>query len=431
MEMGITVSLVLLVVLSGCTTDVTDGTGTTSVTDVSGTGDVTDGTETTEKPTDAPATPTDSVYDLPLSTDELLDEHSSVLRSAGSFTSVEYTHFSHPESGAERWINTTTRAEVGTGELHRYQNWSKTGYENRGGTGDSRLSQTYIDPSGEGYYRQSYGSEFAVSYSRAPSSVNVSKHLRPDITSYLEQGNVEYEGVRTISGTRTHVYAVPEVAGFEADSEGRNLGFDSENLNTASLRLFITDDGLMKRFEMNVSVTTESGPMRAQLRSTYYHLGETTVEEPTWLAEAKEEVTAMTEPDPAETVTEEIRDSSLGVTVTVTAPRYALEYVNLERQSGGIWDTGGDGYQNAKVSSLVMIRTPDEASIDELALSYDDSAFSGEESGVAIFRYDEELQTFVQVETDVDARANVAYADIDRDGVYLVMHVETWRSSFE
>lgn len=182
---------------------------------------------------------------------------------------------------------------------------------------------------------------------------------------------------------------------------------------------------------IHVEVSTDRESMKAQLKSTYCNVGKTTVERPSWLSEAKERVPTTTRPNPAETVTEEVENSNLGAAVTVTGPRYAIEDVELERQSGGIWDTGGDGYRGAQVLSLVLIRTWEDSTMEELELSYDGSAFLGKENGLAVFRYDRELQTFVQVETTVETEANVAHADVDRDGTYLVMHLETWQSSFE
>lgn len=411
-KVGTAALVTLLVVLSGCATDAGNGT------------------ETTERTT-SPTETTDPTHELPLSSDELVDQHESALRSAGSFTLVERTRISNPESGTERWINTTARADAETGELRSYQNWSATETEERTATGGARTVQTYVGPSGDGVLRQSHGSNGAVSYGRPPSDSNVTEYLRPNLARYVERANVSYEGVRTVAGTRTHVYAAPTLDSFEADSEGRIVGYDAEKLTGASLRLFVAENGLVKRFELRVSTTSESGPLEAHLRATYRDVGSTAVQRPAWLAEAKERVPTATRPNPAETVTEKVRDASLGATVTVTGPRYAVEDVELERQSGGIWDTGGDGYRKAQVSSLVLVRTPRDATPNEVAFSYDESAFSGEESGLAVFRYDRERQTFVRLETTVDEEANVARANVDGDGTYLVMHVETWRSLWE
>ncbi|EFW91678.1 hypothetical protein ZOD2009_12527 [Haladaptatus paucihalophilus DX253] len=270
-----------------------------------------------------------------------------------------------------------------------------------------------------------------VSYSRTRSDDSISTSLRPNLTAYVEGTRFEYRGVERSSGTKTHHYVASNVSAFTADGEKRIFGFDRANLTNASVELYVTDNGVLKRFDFHFVVRTEGGPIEGRMRSVYRDIGTTTVTRPAWLSEAKEGGSEDARTNYSETVTETVRDDSLGATITVTGPRYAIEDVELERQTGGIWDTDGDGFRKAQVSALVSVRTSREITPEKIELSYDDSGMFDENRNVVIFEYDRELQTFVRLSTTVDTSANVARASIDGDGTYLVMNRETWQSLWE
>ncbi|GAA0198971.1 hypothetical protein ACFFQF_15675 [Haladaptatus pallidirubidus] len=407
------VVLVLVIVLSGCSGFINERTEATG-----------DGTsnETTVTETAGDRTTTKPIHSLPLSNDEIVTAHETALRQAGNYTFKERIRMSNSETDDRQIIYTTARGSVETGELRTYQNVSSQNTLNR--------QQTYITQSGAGYHRVSSGDSGAISYSRPPTELGVSGHLQPNLTEYFEIAAFEYEGVESDANASVHHYTASNLSAFDGDETGQILGYDRESVTDASIDLFITDDGILKRFELSIKAVDEGAPVEIEFEVTYSHLGETTVEQPAWLSEAKEHVSA-TEPNPAETVTETVENQTLGAAITATGPRYAVESVEIERQSGGIWDTGGEGYQKAQASSLVSIRSWGEATVEQITLSYDESLFPGEGNGLAMYRFDRELQTFVQVETTVDTNANVARADIDREGTYLVMHTETWNSLFE
>ncbi|EFW91679.1 hypothetical protein ZOD2009_12532 [Haladaptatus paucihalophilus DX253] len=123
--------LLLVVSFSGCT---------------GGNGDPTElATQTTNTATTAPTgtATTGLIYDLPLSSDELVDGNENALRAAGSFTAEEQFYLQSRNTDEYRWVNTTTRVNVEAGELRRSQNWS--------GTAGAQSIRTYVAPSGEGY----------------------------------------------------------------------------------------------------------------------------------------------------------------------------------------------------------------------------------------------------------------------------------------
>lgn len=390
------ICLVLLIALSGCSAITGDETNSTTTTSSAETATTTDATTTTET--------TGPVHNLPLSEDELVNAHAAALREAGNFTYVGRTHIRNPESGKEVWRNTTVTGDVDTSEIRRQQN-SSAGSD----------SQIYRPGSGEpGYYRTSkWGSGWR--YLRSSKFVNMSEYVEPDVKWFVRDKEVTYEGVETVSGTEVHVYAVPNKSAFTGE---KILGSDRENVSAVSIRYYVTDDGLLKRHEIHFEARRDGTPVTIDMWTEYRDVGATTVEPPSWLSEAKDEVNERT--NPSEIVTKTVRDERLGVAVTMKGPRYAMERLEVERKTGANWD---GGFRKAQVSPLVVVRPPNDADVE--------SAVSGDEDGVAVYQYNRTIQTFVRLETDVDTDANVASADFAGRGVYLVMHEDTWNSLWE
>lgn len=414
-------ALLVCIVLAGCVGGAGDGAGTTTVAGEETTATVEENSNTrvTETSTGTDATTNSNSH--PLSDGSIVADHATALRAAENFTVRTNTTIRESGTNEFGYQNGTARVDVTTGEAL-----------NRVSTTQVGAQITYVAPDGRAYQRTEYYEGASPDYYQPSSDYGVTKQVESAPKWFVDAYNYTYDGTTTVDGTSVHEYTVTSVDQL-ADRGETLMGYNPDNATDIDVRLTVTDEGRVH--ELNYRLELEGDTIR--LQKTYTALGATEVESPSWLDEAKAEIESTTTvPDPTREVTETVRDDSLGATVTVNGPKYAFEDLDafeLERQTGGIWDTGEGGYRKAQVSALVGVEFPydSEVNVTGFELSYNESTVpAGDEGGLDLYRYEETRQTFVEVENTVDTEDDVVRAEIDGDGTYLVMHTPTWRELF-
>lgn len=230
-----------------------------------------------------------------------------------------------------------------------------------------------------------------------------------------------------------------------------NLPSDErENVTAYNATVRIDSDGVVRSIEIN-STTIESGKQvkrRHEVRVT--DIGTTDVPEPSWFDEAR---STLPEPiEPPEVPGEEVLDSGedyesgsvvsheLGAAASVIGSPDLIETASISEWSHAF---AQDPLPYA-VSTPVEIRADAPAKAATIKLRYNESAIPGrDESGLAIYRFNHTIQTFVPLESSVDPANDTVTAEgrdvLDEyeyvDGQYLsafaVFHVASWEAMWE
>lgn len=419
------IALVICIVLAGCVGGSDNETQTTTVGEVNPTTAVSDGS--TVSPTDTTNAPitTERSESHPLSDGEIAADHAAVLRDAGNFTIQ--TNTTVRGSGEDEFgvLNSTVMADVYTGEVLSRLTTTRV---------DSQV--TYVTPNGEVYQRMEIYKGGSPEYQQPPSGYGVDKYVESAPRWFLNAYDYTYDGTTTLDDEPVHVYSVTSVEQL-TNRSATSTRYDPDNVTDIDIQLFVTEAGLVRKLTYRLERESEGDRVTITRKKTYTGLGATAVETPSWLDEAKAAVESRTTvPDPGQRVERTIRDESLGVAVTVIGPKYAFDasgQLEIERQTGGLFDTGGDGYRTAQVSTLVEVEFPlvSDVNVTHIELSYNESAVpDGDEAGLNLYRFNWTRQTFVPVENTVDTEDDVVRADVQREGTYLVMHTPTWRELF-
>ncbi|MFC7072618.1 hypothetical protein ACFQJ7_17185 [Halovenus rubra] len=111
--------------------------------------------------------------------------------------------------------------------------------------------------------------------------------------------------------------------------------------------------------------------------------------------------------DGDESYTTAKENETLGVSVEVTGPGNIADSVEIENASEQF---PAPTVQNLSVGSTVEISVDDSLSGANLAMRYDESQLNGSESNLAVYRYNETRQTFVQLDTQVNPTNNTVTA---------------------
>lgn len=408
-----TILLAVCIVLSGCTGGVSEATHSTSARE-STTHVAATSTSTTELRT------TDTESELhPLVDGTVSEEHVAALRNAKNFTVRSNVTMHGTETDEMGFLNTTTIVDVSIGSA-----LSRLSKHNL----DSQV--TYLAPDGERYQRIQYYEGQSPEYHRPSFGPTVNDYVRSSPKWFVEAYNYTYEGTTELEGESVHVYTVTSVDQL-TNRSATYTRYNPANVTSLRIQMLVTDDGLVTQQRYRLVREDEEESVTLKMQINYTDLGQTEVEPPSWLDEAKQETEPRTTvADRRREVERTVRNEALGAAVTVTGPKFEIDHVEFDRQTGGIWDTGEGGYRKAQVSSLVELELPysTDVTVTTLELSYNESTVpAGDEAGLDVYQYNRTLQTFVEVETTIDAEANVAYAEVQGEGTYLVMHTPTWR----
>ncbi|PSQ17134.1 hypothetical protein BRD00_08895 [Halobacteriales archaeon QS_8_69_26] len=181
---------------------------------------------------------------------------------------------------------------------------------------------TYLAPNGTAYARQvlSTGKTTYLAGDRAPAP-NVTDLVRPSVVEFANLTDLTYEGRATRGGVEGYVY---EAEGVETARPGlvEALNTTRENLHAYRLVVVLSAEGRVKYGELSVNFTTDGQTVAVDQRVRYEAAGETSVEEPEWVAQARQKAAR---PDPNDLATERF---------TVEAPDGRVDqYVTARRHS--------------------------------------------------------------------------------------------------
>ena len=212
-------------------------------------------------------------YDGPPSAETVENGHEEAIRDAGSYTYNQTVAV----NGSVIDVTSTTTAAV---ELDpKTYVWERE-------TGDGSLS-VYAPADDRPYVRTQAGSTIRYERAENESVPNASGFTTPPVAELAGTFNFSANGTAQVDGTRTYVYeenvstlnesAVGPIGEALADAEATD----------ATVEVYVRSDGLVKRVDWQLVVEGFGDPTRISLRITYEDVGSTTVEEPSWLAEAE------------------------------------------------------------------------------------------------------------------------------------------------
>lgn len=255
-----TVAVAALLVFAGCSAGGDGGSTTTAVeTTTAGSGDTTTGSA------DEP------IYESPLDPATVAENHEAAIRDAGTFTLASTSNQTQGEQSLS--VTASIAADLSSGAYFSEQNAS------------NRLVETYGYGNGTAYQRISFSGE--TQYVIPQQSPNVSQLASGDIQSFVNAFTFDHVGSESVDGTQTDVYEADGVEDLNESAPGfTNL--DTGNVTSIDARVYVTQDGLVKQFEYGLTVETESGEATIAIEQRYVDVGSTTVEQPPWLDEARE-----------------------------------------------------------------------------------------------------------------------------------------------
>lgn len=247
-----TVAVVALLVLSGCSAG---GFG---------------GGAQTETSSNETLRGDEPMYEAPLDGAVVAENHEAVIESAGTFTLASTTTQSRGDRS--RTVNASVVANYDTGALRSTREAGSrtvTTFVMANGTAYQRFEA----PSGEARYRAPR---------RAP---NVSLFASGRLDAIVDAFEYSHVGTETVDGVETEVYEASGAQDLNESAPGfQNV--DTENVTTLESRVYVTEDGLVKRLDYELGLEVEGSEMTVDVTQRYSNLGGTTVSTPDWLDEA-------------------------------------------------------------------------------------------------------------------------------------------------
>ena len=322
-------------------------------------------------------------------------------------------------SGARERASTVVRAEDGLFEIERFQ------YHPLRGEATALYARD----------RREY-----VRFEDGPVTRTVAQPNRTAVPT----GRQALVGTRTLTVTDT----------LQQDGERRyvltaGLDYESADRTLPYRRAVVDERGLIHNYTSGEYIPPESErPTEGFLVSRWFDLsnvGATTVDEPDWL-------TDLRTTDSAGPVTTVVDHADLDTRFRVTGTDVDASVERLRNDAV----LGSDHVDESRASPLIDLDIEGQISNATVRVGYDPAALpdGAEEGGLAVFVYNESLQTYLPLNTSLDADANVAVAsrgapvryssgggpeqtlrpalsDPTADRlVVAVMHAETWYSAF-
>lgn len=211
------------------------------------------------------------MYEEPVDGSTVAENHEAVIDEAGSFTLESSTSQSRGEQTQS--VNTTVVVDYETGELLSTQEASQ------------RTISTYVLANGSTYQRfdSPRGTEYRIPRRPANASLFASGRIEALVNAF----SYSHVGTETVAGVETEVY---EASGAEDLNESAPAfqTIDPENVTTLESRVYVTEDGLVKRVEYEIRLDVDGTETSVDVTQTYSRLGETTVAAPDWLDDARE-----------------------------------------------------------------------------------------------------------------------------------------------
>lgn len=253
------IAVAALLVFAGCSAG-GDGGATTTAAETTGT-------------TGGDASP---VYESPLDGQTVAENHEAIIRDAGTFTLVST---SNQTQGDQSFVvNSTTAVDMDSGEYFSRQETQGRSVEEYGYGNDTAFRKLSV-ASGE------------TQYSVPEQTPNTSQLAGSQIASFVDAFALSHTGTEAVDGTETHVYEATGVEELNESAPGFSE-IDVENVTSIDAQVYVTDDGLVKRFAYSLSMSTDQGNVSLGVDQRYAEIGSTAVEQPPWLDDARENTSA-------------------------------------------------------------------------------------------------------------------------------------------
>jgi len=290
------VAVVVMAALAGCglggdggdattTTTTTDDTATTTTTTTAE--ETTATTTTTAEETTATTTTTaggGGTGDLPA---DAAEQHERALRDAGSFAVAQELSYTNETTSL---LGSDIASELDLDAGRGYQNGSFSF------GGFASVQSSYTD--GDETWERQNSSFGGVQYSYGTAPYDASEPTPVNFTTVVGEtvnattSNVSYSrtGTTTVDGVEATVYEADgqqllDELGFNASS---GSFFGNATVQSASATVAIDDDGIIRLATFEIVLETEdAGRVTISFEQRVTDIGETTVEEPDWLDEAK------------------------------------------------------------------------------------------------------------------------------------------------
>jgi len=257
------IAVAALLVFAGCSAG---GDGGTTTTAAETTGTTVDGDGDGETP----------VYESPLDGATVAENHEAIVQDAGTFTLVSTSNQTQDDQSFV--VNSSTQVDLESGEYYSNQ-------ETQG-----RSVEQYSYGNGTAYQNLSISSG-ETQYSVPEQTPNASDLAGSQIASFVDTFALSHAGTETVDGTETHVYEASGVEDLNESAPGFS-DIDAGNITNVDAQVYVTDDGLVKRFVYSLALSTDQGNVSLAVDQQYVDVGSTTVEQPAWLDEARENTTA-------------------------------------------------------------------------------------------------------------------------------------------
>jgi hypothetical protein len=258
------------------------------------------GTASPESTADGPDGGTGPAATLPtdLNVSYLEGTHGERLSTASSFT----TSLNYSISNATQTLYLETTANI---EADGSVGFERFGFRNA--TGDGIFLETYTDD-GTTYERTAFvsGGQEQAQYSRGEepydefgvTPVNASSARFPELVTSVGGGVTwEQQGTTTYEGTEVVEYTASGEAAFDASFREQvqpsgGLFGTSANITEydgIEATLLLDEDGVIRQLRYEASGTQDGEQLTVTLTVTFEDIGSTTVSEPSWLDEARQQ----------------------------------------------------------------------------------------------------------------------------------------------
>ena len=259
--------------IAGCTSS--DDSEGTSSDDSEAAANGTEGTEngTDDEQDPAETGPTLEDFEFPeyasrdgLEAGDFVSAHFDRVRDEGSVTVVESATHEHPHGSNE----SETEARIGSEGIL---------------VTEGTIDRWTEHESNRGFVRRDHG--FQSAYQITDNAVSTPRALLERDATRFANGFAfgEATSVVEIEGTVTARYDVTDVA----DSAVAARLTYADEITDATGSAFVTEDGLLKRFEYDIDYREEGNDERRTAEVTYGDVGATSVSEPEWVATARED----------------------------------------------------------------------------------------------------------------------------------------------
>jgi len=234
-----------------------------------------DGGATTAPETNGASADGEPVYDSPLDGATVAENHESVVRDAGTFTLASTSN--QTQGNQSFGVESSTAVDLESGA-----------YFSRQAAGSQTVEQ-YGFGNGTAFQRVSAAGQ--VRYTIPQQTPNTSQLAGSQLESFVGSFEFSHAGTESVDGTETDVYEASGVEDLNESAPGF-AGLDVENVSSIDAHVRITDEGLVKQFGYSLTLSTGSGEASVSTDQRYVEVGSTTVSEPAWLDDARENTSA-------------------------------------------------------------------------------------------------------------------------------------------